>query len=108
MWKRRFLQSGLLLREFAAQHGLKLSTLQRWVASSPGATLGTPGCDKISSSSVAPLFAEVTLPAGSSPLSSSSSSSPLWVAELVRPDGSMLRLAHDASSALLKQLLRAC
>jgi len=105
VWRKRFFQSGLLLREFAAQHGLKLSTLQRWVASPPGISPATPGGDNIRSHSAAPLFAEVTLPVGLSPASSSSRP---WAAELFRPDGSMLRLAHDVSPALLKQLLRAC
>ena len=114
MWAQRFFQSGLLLREFAAQHGLKLSTLQRWVASSSGAAPGTPGCEKneIISRSVAPVFAQVQWPlaAGPSLFSSLPSSSPssAWAAELFGPDGSMLRLAHDVSPALLKQLLRAC
>lgn len=105
LWAQRFFRSGLLLREFAAQHGVKLSTLQRWVASSPGAT---PGCqkNKIISSSVAPVFAQVEWPLAAG--SSASASSSAWAAELFRPDGSMLRLAHDVSPALLKQILRSC
>jgi len=106
MWAQRFFQSGLLLREFAAQHALKFSTLQRWVASSPGVT---PGCDKnnIRSSSATPVvFTEVSWPLSAG--SSASSSSSAWAAELFRPDGSMLRLAHDVSPALLKQLLGSC
>jgi hypothetical protein len=108
VWAQRFFQSGLLLREFAAQHGLKLSTLQRWVASSPGAAPGTPGCqkNKIISSSLAPVFAQVEWPLAAG--SSGSASSSAWAAELFRADGSILRLAHDVSPALLKQLLRAC
>ena len=110
LWKQRLLQSGLLLREFAAQQGLKLSTVQRWVASSPGVSPETRRCGKISSRSAVPLFAEVTLPlpASTSLNSSSPSLSPAWVAELVRPDGSTLRLARDVSAPLLKLLLRAC
>jgi hypothetical protein len=110
LWKQRFLQSGLLLREFAAQHRIKLSTLQRWVTFSPGVSTRSPGGDQINSHPAAPVFAEVQwpLPAGSSPFSSAASSSPAWAAELVRPDGSTLRLAPDVSAPLLKLLLRAC
>jgi hypothetical protein len=110
LWKQRFLQSGLLLREFADQHGLKLSTLQRWVGSSPGVSPATPGGNQINSRPAAPVFAEVTwpLPACLSASSSAPWLAPAWAAELVRPDGSTLRLAREVSASLLKRLLRAC
>ena len=110
LWKQRFVQSGLLPRQFAAQHGLRLSTLQRWVASLHGVSPATPGGHTISfqpnSPHAAPGFTEITRPVPGG-LSASSSSSP-WAAELVRPDGSTLRLARDVSGPLLKQLLRSC
>lgn len=84
-WVQRYFQSGLAPREFAAQHSLKYSTLQRWVAQAPAAT---------------PAFTEVKLP----PLLSSVG----WTAEVVRPGGATLRLTNAVSSALLEQLLRAC
>jgi transposase-like protein len=83
-WVQRYLQSGLAPREFAAQHGLKYSTLQRWVANAPA---------------VAPAFTEVKLP----PLLAAG-----WTAEVVRPSGTTLRLTNAVSSALLEQVLRAC
>jgi len=84
-WVERYFQSGLAPREFAAQHGLKFSTLQRWVAQAPVAV---------------PAFAEVKLP----PLPPKVG----WTAEVVRPGGVTLRLTNAISSVLLEQLLRAC
>ena len=85
-WVRQYLQSGLTQREFAVQHGLRLSTLQRWLAQN-------------SHLASAPRFAELKLPALPSPAP--------WAAEVVRVDGATLRLAHDVAPALLRQLLRA-
>jgi hypothetical protein len=128
LWKQRFLQSGLLLREFAAQQGMKLSTAQRWAASSPDISTeisgGVPIRSRPNSPPAAPLFAEVhwplpasasrhfSSPASASTSSSAMSSAPAWADELVRPDGSSLRLARHVSPPMLKQLfkllLRAC
>src|SRR5579872_4238506 len=83
-WVERYWQSGLAQREFAAQHGLKIATLQRWVTQAPA---------------VAPAFTEVKLP----PLLAAG-----WTAEVVRPSGATLRLTNAVSSTLLEQLLRAC
>jgi len=84
-WARRFYRSGLSLRDFAVEHGIVLSTLQRWLRQEPGAD-------------PAPAFAEVKLPG----------LSPRWVAELVQRDGTVLRLAHDVPAGLLAQLLPPC
>jgi hypothetical protein len=92
-WAQRFFQSGLSAREFALQHRLGLSTLQRWVALSR-AQAGAPALVADAT------FAEVKLP----PVARA----PGWAAEVLRPDGSTLRLAHDVAPALLRQLLRAC
>jgi transposase-like protein len=85
-WTRQYRQSGLTQREFARQHGLRLSTLQRWVAQQAHLTTTPP-------------FTELKMPAVSR-------AAP-WAAEVVREDGATLRLAHDVTPALLRQLLRA-
>jgi hypothetical protein len=88
-WARRFFESGISPHDFARQHGLGLSTLQRWLKENPD----TP----------VPLgFAQVTLPSAPQPGHRD------WAAEVVRADGSVLRLAHGVAPALLRQLLRAC
>lgn len=84
-WAQRFSQSGLSQREFASRHGLRLSTLQRWL--------------KLNREVVAPpAFAELKLPG----------LLPRWAAEVVRADGSVVRLAHDAPTVLLNHLLPPC
>ena len=84
-WAHRFFQSGLSQREFATQHRLRLSTLQRWLRQHPAVT-------------APPAFAEVTLPAWT----------PRWAAEVVRTDGTVGRLAHDAPAAWLQPLWPSC
>jgi hypothetical protein len=89
-WARRFRESGLRQREFCQQHGLGMTTLQRWLLASGG-----------TSPSESPLeFKEVKL---TPPLTSVS-----WVAELCRPNGIILRVGPNLPSALLEQLLRVC
>lgn len=95
-WVAQYLQSDLSQREFALAHGLGVSTLQRWVAQSRGKAwaLGTrTGLPKTD-----PAFIEVKAPAAW----------PGWAAEVVRVDGSILRLAHDAPAALVQSLVAAC
>jgi transposase-like protein len=82
-WARRYYQSGLGQREFAARHRLRLSTLQRWVRQHPR---------------IAGAFTELKLPALSQ----------RWAVEWVRGDGSILRLAHDAPGAWLQHLVSRC
>ena len=84
-WVERYLHSGLTQREFAANHKLSVSNLQRWAAQAPGR---------------GPCFAEVTLPAGPS--------SEGWTAEIVRPNGATLRCTNAIAPELLQQLLRPC
>ena len=88
----RYLQSGLSQREFALPHGLALWTLRRW-----GARHSAQSSAVIEVA--APTFAEVKLPAVAPAWR--------WGAELLRPDGATLRLAHDVSRTLVRQLLRA-
>ena len=84
-WAQQFFQSGLSQREFAAQHRLRLSTLQRWLRQHPAPT-------------APPVFAEVTLPVRAA----------RWAAEVVRVDGTVWRLAHDAPATWLQHLWPAC
>jgi hypothetical protein len=84
-WAQRFFQSGVSPREFATRHGLRLATLQRWLKLNPPAT-------------PPPAFAELKWPA----------LPPRWAAEVVRADGTVLRLAHDAPAAWLQHLWPTC
>jgi hypothetical protein len=84
-WARRFYKSRLSQRDFAVRHGLVLSTLQRWLRQEPD-------------TDPAPAFAEVKL----------AQFSARWAAEVVRRDGTILRLAHDVPARLLAQLLSPC
>lgn len=84
-WVQRFCHSGLSQREFVTRHGLRLATLQRWLKLNPPAT-------------PPPAFAELKLPA----------LPPRGAAEVVRADGTVLRLAHDAPAAWRQHLLPTC
>jgi transposase-like protein len=84
-WAQRFHQSGLSQVEFARRHDLVLSTLRSWLR-------------QYSVCPLPPRFAEVKLPALAA----------RWAAEIVRADGTVLRLAHDAPAHLLQQLLPPC
>lgn len=95
-WVAQFLQSDLSQREFALAHGLGVSTLQRWVAQSRGKAWA--GELTVSSPKADPVFVEIKGP----PVS------PRWAAEIVRSNGSILRLAHDVPPTLLPSLLAIC
>ena len=84
-WSQRYRQSGLSQRDFARQHSLGLSTLQRWLRQNPAPD-------------APPLFAELKWPAASA----------RWAAEVVRADGLVVRLAAEVPRALLEQLLPPC
>ena len=88
---RRYERSGLSQREFAARHGLGLFTLRNWIAQEARQTL--------SGRKAKPVWQELKLDglAGAT----------RWAAEVVRPDGLVVRVAHDAPAALLEELLRA-
>jgi transposase len=88
-WVRRFERSGLSQREFAARHHLGLSTLQKWIAQ----------CSRLATASAAPrMWQELKLPA--------TPTSARWAVERVRPDGTILRVAHDAPVALVAEFRR--
>ena len=87
---RRYSRADLSQREFAEQHRLGLSTLRKWIAENPtaasGGSAGSPG------------WQELKLPAPPWPT--------CWAAELVRPDGLVLRLPPAAPPEWVAQLLR--
>lgn len=91
-WAKRFAESGLRQREFCRQHGLVLTTLQRWLVQAQSVGGLEPP--------VKPHFAEVKLTAFAG--------GPRWVVEVCRPSGLTLRLAHDVPAGLLERLLQAC
>jgi hypothetical protein len=92
-WVRRFVESGLSLRKFSAQHALPRMSLWRWVSRA-----------RPEGAAVAPAalagFTEIKFP----PALEGSA----WVAELKLPNGTVLRLAQEVPAALLEQLLRLC
>lgn len=81
----RFHQSQLTQRDFAARHGIGLSTLGKWLRREGKKTLP-------------PLkFHEVALP----------HASPRWAVEVVSPQGWIIRLQNSFELQTLLQLLRA-
>lgn len=91
-WAKRFAESGLKQREFCRQHGLVLTTLQRWLARAQGHPWRGTGTKAA--------FVEVK----TSPMVGT----PRWAAELCGCHGRVLRVAHDVPTELLQQLLGAC
>lgn len=89
-WRERFARSGLSRREFAAQNHLGLQTLYRWLSEKPG-----PAPRKFK-----PAFTELQLPMAAG--------APRWAAEVLRANGSLVRLAHDVPQTLLERLLETC
>ena len=94
-WAQRFSQSGLTQKAFVQQHGLKLSTLQLWLAQSRSSAAQV---QRSSPSQTEPLFREVKW----------AGTRAGWAAEVVGPKGTVLRLAHDVPGGLLQELLRLC
>jgi len=89
-------RSQLTQREFVGQHELSLATLTKWLREE------RQGAKAPRRKALA--FAE--LPLASRMLSGLGTAR--WAAEVVRPDGWTVRLAHDAPVALVVQLLAAC
>jgi transposase-like protein len=89
-WVRRYERSGLSQREFAERHRLGLSTLRKWIAQD--------GRQALSGRKGKAVWQELKLDglAGAA----------RWAAEVVRPDGLVVRVAHDAPPAWLEELLR--
>ena len=90
-WVEGYERSGLSQREFAQRHRLGVFTLRHWIAQkAKGAA---------SRADARPVWRELKL--------DGLSGATRWAAEVVRPDGYVVRVAHDAPSALLEELLRA-
>jgi hypothetical protein len=89
-WVRRYERSGLSQREFAERQGLGLFTLRNWIAQDSRQT--------VSGRKGKPVWQELKLDglAGAT----------RWAAEVVKPDGLIVRVAPDAPAALLEELLR--
>jgi hypothetical protein len=94
-WAQRFYQSGLTQQAFAQQQGLKLSTLQLWLAQTRSSAAKG---QRRSRSQAKPLFREVKWVGASAG----------WAAEVVGQKGTVLRLAHDVPGGLLQELLSLC
>jgi len=76
-WRQQFRQSGLSRQAFARKHGLKLSTLHRWLAQAKSSL--APAAHPV-------VFQEVRPPTGL-PIAGSS-----WALEILTPSGLLLRL----------------
>jgi len=90
-WVRRYERSGLSQREFAERHHLGLFNLRKWIAQNAAGTS--------SASDAQPVWRELKL--------DGLPGATRWAAEVVRPDGLVVRVADDAPVALLEELLRA-
>jgi len=86
---RRYERSGLSQHEFAERHGLGVFTLRRWTAQAAHHALPTRNGK--------PVWQELPLGglAGAN----------RWAAEVVRPDGLVVRVAYDTPRVLLEELL---
>ena len=81
----RYHQSQLTQRDFAARHGIGLSTLSKWLR-------------REGEKSLPPVkFQEVTLP----------NPTPRWAVEVVSPQGWIVRFHNSSDGQTLLQLLRA-
>ena len=90
-WVRRFRESGLSLRKFSAQYGLRVSSLCSWSNREREGSLARATA----------AFEEVKLPA-------LASEQPPSVAELDLGNGKGLRISADVPEGMLEQLLRIC
>jgi hypothetical protein len=88
-WMTRYRSSGLLPQPFAEQHGLKLSTLRRWIQQE--------GYSRLPNAEAAG-FQELLLP--------SVSPAGGWAAEVQLPDGVVVRLSAAATSSWIVALLK--
>ena len=89
-WVRRFEESGLGVRQFSAQYGLRLASLLNWRVKHAEDNCARPQPD----------FMEVPLPAVMR--------TSAWSVELVLGNGKVLRLNGEVPEGLVEQLLRVC
>jgi transposase-like protein len=94
-WVEKYLQSGLSLRQFGKQTGLRYMSLYRRVKKQRGITESR---QKHAPQAID--FAELNLPV--------STRRSDWAVELSLPNGTVLRMSKDTPSALVEQLLRVC
>jgi transposase-like protein len=89
-WVRRYERAGLSQREFADRHHLGLFALRNWIAQSRNGLRSQGQAQAV--------WKELKLEGlpGVTP----------WAAEVVRPDGWTVRLAHNAPANLVEELLR--
>ena len=96
-WVNRYVQSGMIQSQFCQQHGLAQSTLQRWVTEHRAQAEGSGAT---AAQAEQPLFRELSLAA--------TAANPVWVAEVFRPNGTIVRLAQALSVQQLERLLGLC
>jgi hypothetical protein len=106
-WAKRFAESGLGQREFCRHHSLTLMTLQRWLARAESYGVGGVIVPKPEGGLVVPKPAQFTEIKLTAPVRAAENSC-RWAAELCRPNGCTVRVAHDVPTSLLEQLLRIC
>ncbi len=99
-WVRRYRESGVGLKRFAEQQGLRYSQLHYWIYGGQARARRRTAVEPAGSG---PVFRELIVPARSERE---------WAAEISLPDGTRLRLGHGADpvwvGALLDQLRRPC
>lgn len=95
-WIKRYRASGMGLKQFAQQHGLRPGQLHYWVYQVP---------DQPTPPATGPAFQEVRLTAPASGAGA-------WSAEIGLPNGTTIRLAREAETAwamaLIDSLRRPC
>lgn len=91
---KKFLQSGLGLREFSRQQGIGYMSLHRWVQKERK-VIAPP-----QTSPRAVEFTEIKPPTQASRAD--------WAVELSLPNGTVLRMTKDTPATLVEQLLRVC
>ena len=90
-WVRRYERSGLSQRAFAERHHLGLFSLRKWIVQNAVPVRGDTDARAVWQELKLDALPGVTR----------------WAAEVVRPDGLVVRVAHDTPVALLEELLRA-
>jgi len=91
-WVRRYQASGVGLKRFATQHGLRAARLHYWVYGKRRKGDGKRGLG-------APRFQEVKMPGGWV-------GAAVWGAEIQLPDGTVVRLGAGTDAAWMASLLR--
>jgi hypothetical protein len=89
-WVRQYEHSGLSQAEFATRHRLGLSTLRKWITQDRAQALAH--------AKAKPVWQELKL--------DGLPRTPCWAAEVVRPDGWVVRVSHDAPASLVAELLQ--